>query len=267
MKKKFLKKVFFLCVSVATIMGLSACKAEDKNTDNSQETVTTTDMEKESESTTNLQPGTQADSEESLDVEKPQTKQTSETEEADNGTEPNSTSSEETKVNAEVTETGTKEEDTGMAEEPETSESESLANRFYEENYGDMTMQELDERVLERSGYFENSAFYEIAMEFWRNEREVTDLSYRLMPLFYTDMKYYSEEDFRELPLDILILAQSEIYARHGCQFQDENIEDYFMGCVWYEPVEGMEDLEAVKLNEFEKHNNELLLKLMMSVE
>jgi len=41
--------------------------------------------------------------------------------------------------------------------------------------------------------------------------------------------------DVENLTADELRLARNEIYARHGCYFEDEELQAYFESCSWYE--------------------------------
>ena len=49
--------------------------------------------------------------------------------------------------------------------------------------------------------------------------REVTDPDIYIYSLYATDTKYYSKEDFQDVPPLIIYLAKNEIYARHGYIF------------------------------------------------
>jgi hypothetical protein len=76
-------------------------------------------------------------------------------------------------------------------------------------------------------------------------------------------MRYYEAEEFADVSVDILVLARNEIYAKHGYQFKDSNLENYFMSCLWYEPLESNADFDESTLNEYEKHNIEVLDRLI----
>lgn len=66
------------------------------------------------------------------------------------------------------------------------------------------------------------------------NVREVRDISNLIEPLFETDKKYYTEEEFEKEPMLVIHLAKNEIYARHGYIFENPDLYNYFMGCIWY---------------------------------
>lgn len=159
----------------------------------------------------------------------------------------------------EITET----EDLEPSDEEQATSDEELSKRFFDKYYGDKTDADLEALMLERAGMMEESSFYDTAMQFWQEVRGATDTSYKFSSLYYTDMRYYAEEDFKDVPIDIIVLAWNEIYARYGYRFKDENIENYFMGCLWYNPIESNEDFDESLLNDYEKHNLAVLDKLL----
>ena len=114
----------------------------------------------------------------------------------------------------------------------------------------------------ERNPYYQASAYYNEVTDYWENGREVRDIANRIEPLFDTDVRYYTEADFADTPVLIIHLAKNEIYARHGYIFQDADLSNYFMGCIWYQPaVEGSVFDDAV-LNAYERQNLHLLAAL-----
>ncbi len=72
-----------------------------------------------------------------------------------------------------------------------------------------------------------------------------------------------TESDVENLSSDELRLARNEIYARHGCYFEDEELQEYFESCSWYEN----KNLKALdyydSLSDIEKEN----IKLIQSYE
>lgn len=139
---------------------------------------------------------------------------------------------------------------------------EEMLDQFYEQVYSALTNEEIEERVMERTSYYTSSGYYESATEYWEDVREVKDIANRIEPLFFTDMKYYEEEDFNKLPPDIIHLAKNEIYARHGYTFKNKDLNNYFMGCAWYEPMDHEQQLSDLAFNDYEKSNLELLKQL-----
>lgn len=139
---------------------------------------------------------------------------------------------------------------------------EEMLEKFYEQVYSGLTNEEIEEKVMKRTSYYNSSGYYESATKYWENVREVNDITNRIEPLFFTDMKYYDDADFMELPAEIIRLAKNEIYARHGYTFKNDDLNNYFMGCAWYQPMDGKEQLSDLVFNDYEKSNLELLKRL-----
>lgn len=148
-------------------------------------------------------------------------------------------------------------------EEAETEMSEQdLLNAVYDKYYSQWFEDEMLAVIEERSKYRESCSFYEEVIEYMENIREVRDVSIVIEPLYYTDMKYYKNWDFENVPLLIIYLAKNEIYAKHGYIFKDEDLNNYFMGQLWYEPNITSEDFDDSVFNKYEKTNLELLADL-----
>ena len=76
----------------------------------------------------------------------------------------------------------------------------------------------------------------------------------------------YTIEELKDYPEDILYLALNEIYARHGYIFRNEDLQNYFMGQVWYTPLVEGENFSDEVFNEYEKENLKILLKIKSSM-
>lgn len=124
------------------------------------------------------------------------------------------------------------------------------------------TEEEMIKAVNERSQYYQASAYYSEIVDYWENVREVRDISNVLEPLFETDQKYYTKEEFESEPMLVIHLAKNEIYARHGYIFTNEDLYNYFMGCIWYSPTCDGTDFDDNVFNEYEKANLEILSDL-----
>ncbi len=133
---------------------------------------------------------------------------------------------------------------------------------FYEQHYGGMTGEQIEALVMERTEYYRASGYYEEITDYWENVREVRDIANRLEPLFYTDMKYYTREEFQDLPEVVIHLARNEIYARRGYLFSDVDLHHYFMGCAWYQPVYSSGEFDDSVWNDYERENLKLLVEL-----
>lgn len=136
---------------------------------------------------------------------------------------------------------------------------------YYElirENEAESREKELESTIDERSQYYRASAYYLEIVDYWENVREARDVSNVNEPLFATNKQYYTKENFENEPKLVIHLAKNEIYARHGYIFKNEDLYNYFMGCVWYNPTCKAEDFDDSVLNEYEKANLEILASM-----
>ena len=136
---------------------------------------------------------------------------------------------------------------------------------YYElirENEAESREKELENKIDERSQYYRASAYYLEIVDYWENVREARDVSNVNEPLFATNKQYYTKENFENEPKLVIHLAKNEIYARHGYIFKNEDLYNYFMGCVWYNPTCKAEDFDDSVLNEYEKANLEILASM-----
>ena len=124
------------------------------------------------------------------------------------------------------------------------------------------TEEEIIKAINERSQYYRASAYYSEIIDYWENVREVRDISNVIEPLFETDKKYYTKEEFESEPMLVIHLAKNEIYARHGYIFTNEDLYNYFMGCIWYNPTYDGTEFDDIIFNEYEKANLEILANL-----
>ena len=70
-----------------------------------------------------------------------------------------------------------------------------------------------------------------------------------------------TEDDLAGLTDTELLLAESEIYARHGLAFEDTHLLHYFMECPWYSVEVAPNHSKLVRLSSIEKANVELIQK------
>ena len=136
---------------------------------------------------------------------------------------------------------------------------------YYElirENEAESREKELENTIDERSQYYRASAYFLEIVDYWENVREARDVSNVNEPLFATNKQYYTKENFENEPKLVIHLAKNEIYARHGYIFKNEDLYNYFMGCVWYNPTCKAEDFDDSVLNEYEKANLEILASM-----
>ena len=146
-----------------------------------------------------------------------------------------------------------------IRQKEELSENDITGNSIYNSSW---TEEEIIKAVNERSQYYKASAYYSEIIDYWENAREVRDITNVLEPLFETDKKYYTKEEFESEPMLVIHLAKNEIYARHGYIFKNEDLYNYFMGCIWYSPTCDSTDFDDNIFNEYEKANLEILSDL-----
>lgn len=143
-------------------------------------------------------------------------------------------------------------------------ENEDIAENGIAVDSGNLswTEEEMISAVNERSQYYKASAYYSEIIDYWENVREVRDISNVMEPLFETDRKYYTKEEFEREPMLVIHLAKNEIYARHGYRFADKDLHNYFMGCIWYSPTCDSGDFDDSIFNDYERANLEILADL-----
>lgn len=125
-----------------------------------------------------------------------------------------------------------------------------------------LTEEELMAEVNSRSQYYKASKYYNQVMDYWENARESRDIANVLEPLFSTDTVVYTKENLLGEPDFIIHLGKNEIYARHGYIFKDEDLNNYFRGCVWYNPITTAEQFDDTVFNEVEQENLKLFSEM-----
>lgn len=135
-------------------------------------------------------------------------------------------------------------------------------NVVYPSYNSSWTEEEVINAINERGQYYRASAYYSEIIDYWENTREVRDISNLIEPLFETDKKYYTKEEFENEPILVIHLAKNEIYARHGYIFTNEDLYNYFMGCIWYSPTCSSADFDDDVFNEYERANLDILADL-----
>ncbi len=138
-------------------------------------------------------------------------------------------------------------------------ESQTAELEQYNSNW---TEEQILEEFSKRIQYFENCEYYEEVLHYMEGVREVTDIDLFINSLYATDSKYYTKEDFQDVPPLIIHLAKNEIYARHGYIFKDVNLNNYFKGQLWYIPLISAEEFDDSIFNEYERENLKLLTEI-----
>lgn len=78
-----------------------------------------------------------------------------------------------------------------------------------------------------------------------------------------SDSRYYSASELNDLSNYELYLARNEIFARHGREFKNQDLRDYFGSMSWYAPRYSGEEFDAMDLlNDYEKKNADTMLSI-----
>ncbi|WP_124067624.1 YARHG domain-containing protein [Clostridium sp. E02] len=145
---------------------------------------------------------------------------------------------------------------------PEKETKTEIKEPDFSDRYYSMSSDEMNSEINKRAKYRADCPFFHEVTNYFENVRGVRDVANVIEPLYYTDIKYYSEDDFKDDPLLIIHLAKNEIYAMHGYIFKDEDLNNYFRVQLWYEPYVTPENFDVNVFNEYEKANLKILSKL-----
>lgn len=66
------------------------------------------------------------------------------------------------------------------------------------------------------------------------------------------------KSEIQNLTADELNKAYNEIFARHGHEFKNKELREYFMLCPWYTPIAG-KAVTLEELTEIEKYNLDII--------
>lgn len=89
-------------------------------------------------------------------------------------------------------------------------------------------------------------------------EQNSGDSSEYLLPT--SNCEYISREEISRLSSEGLRMARNEIYARHGFQFTDSELQRYFERKSWYQP--SVTEVADSELNAYELANRDLILEI-----
>ncbi len=120
----------------------------------------------------------------------------------------------------------------------------------------------IEQQIMARDLYRVASMYWKDVVE-WDEDNGRYGMDRPLEPILCSDQKEYTIEELKDYPEDILYLALNEIYARHGYIFVNEELQNYFMGQVWYTPLVEGENFNNEVFNDYEKVNLKLLLKIL----
>ena len=73
------------------------------------------------------------------------------------------------------------------------------------------------------------------------------------------DVRYMTEDEIADMPLQVVCYAKNEIYARHGRMFVSQELTDYFEEQLWYYGCISASDFSSSVLNVYETYNIQLL--------
>ena len=120
----------------------------------------------------------------------------------------------------------------------------------------------VDQQMMARDPYRAASVYWSKVVE-WDEDNGRYGMDRPLEPILSSNQREYTIEELQNYPEDILYLALNEIYARHGYIFRNEDLQNYFMGQVWYTPLVEGENFSDEVFNEYEKENLKVLLKIL----
>lgn len=144
----------------------------------------------------------------------------------------------------------------------EIARNKEIEEAYYEKYYASFSYDDLVAGMQERSVYQEACSYYSEVIGLLEQTLGYTDIGYVIAPVFVTDMRYFSAEEFADYPPLLLHIAKNEIYARHGYIFKDADLYNYFMSCFWYSPTCDSESFDVSVFNEYESANLALLSEL-----
>ena len=80
--------------------------------------------------------------------------------------------------------------------------------------------------------------------------------------LYPSDSKYITDDELSQFTRDEIVLIRNEVYARHGCNFNNTDIRAYFESQSWYHPVDGLNasNFDSSILNDYELTNIDTIL-------
>ena len=75
--------------------------------------------------------------------------------------------------------------------------------------------------------------------------------------------RYYSSSELESMTDKELYLARNEIFARHGREFKNQDLRDYFGSMSWYVPKYSSDEFDSMDLlNDYEKKNADTMLSI-----
>ncbi len=107
----------------------------------------------------------------------------------------------------------------------------------------------------------EEAAAAEVAAAEQQRQQEAEALA-QAYKLPESNSRYYTEAELAGLSDYDLYIARNEIYARHGRQFKNDDLNQYFRNTDWYHGTVAPESFDESVLNDYERKNSELIRQI-----
>lgn len=120
----------------------------------------------------------------------------------------------------------------------------------------------VEQQMMTLDSYRAASKYWNEVVE-WDEDNGRYGMDRPLEFILSSDQREYTIDELKDYPEDIIYLALNEIYARHGYIFKNEDLQNYFMGQVWYTPLVEGENFSDEVFNDYEKENLKVLLKIL----
>lgn len=128
----------------------------------------------------------------------------------------------------------------------------------------DKTQEEIDE-IMRKATFVLSDSSIELDGYDWNGvvpSIQFYDIDSKLVTLYETggfilsksSARKIEKSEIQNLSLDELNKAYNEIFARHGHDFNNKELKEYFENQSWYYPIEG-KTVSLEELNEFERNN------------
>lgn len=91
------------------------------------------------------------------------------------------------------------------------------------------------------------------------DEETVSEQEDYLLP--DSDKRMISKKELEGFDAEQCRIARNEIYARHGRKFNDQELQEYFDGCDWYEGTIEADKFQDSVLNDYEVANRDTIVK------
>ena len=128
----------------------------------------------------------------------------------------------------------------------------------YASSISDMSQEEIDAAVEERTKYLDGNKYWDKVSQYW-NSKGITGNVRYCTYLADTANKVYTASDFSGLDPEVIHVIKNEMYARHGYTFKDKELSNYFMGQVWYSPSIATGEFDEKTFTETEVKNLDML--------